>query len=129
MLYHIIMSKAEREMGLLLGQAQSEALKGNVDAKQSMKQIGQVYLQNREVSAQETCFRACNLRLKEGSRKVELIPLGENPVRLSLPLRLIQNKSNDDDDNVWMVSKLDRYNARPKSDGFDIMCLATFCSE
>ena len=122
------MSKAERGMGLLLGQAQSEALKGNVDAKQSMKQIGQVYLQNRDVSAQEACFRVCTLRLKEGSRKVEFIPLGENPVRLSLPLRLIQNKSNDDDD-VWMVSKLDRYNARPKSDGFDIMCLATFCSE
>ena len=43
------MSKAEREMGLLLSQAQNEALKGNTDAKQCMKQIGQVYLQNREV--------------------------------------------------------------------------------
>ena len=72
----------------------------------------------------------CNLRLKEGSRKVEFIPLGENPVRMSLPLRLIQNKSDDDDDdNVWMVSKLDRYKARPKSDDFDAMCLATFCSQ
>ena len=37
------MSKAEREMGLLLGQAQSEALKGNVDAKQSMKQITSLF--------------------------------------------------------------------------------------
>ena len=58
------MSKAEREMGLLLSQAQNEAVKGNLDAKQSMKQIGQVYLQNREVSAQEACFRVCNLRVE-----------------------------------------------------------------
>ena len=123
------MSKAEREMGLLLSQAQSESVKTNVSSKESMRQIGQVYLQNREVSAQEACFRVCNLRLKEGSRKVEFIPLGENPVRMSLPLRLIQNKSDDDDDSVWMVSKLDRYKARPKSDDFDAMCLATFCSK
>ena len=113
-------SKAEREMGLLLSQAQSEGLHG--DAKQSMKTIGQVYLQNREVSAQEACFRVCNLRLKEGSRKVEFIPLGENPVRMSLPLRLIQNKSDEDDNNVWMISKLDRYKARPNSREFDLMC-------
>ena len=75
------MSKAEREMGLLLSQAQSESVKTNVSSKESMRQIGQVYLQNREVSAQEACFRVCNLRLKEGSRKVEFVPLGENPVR------------------------------------------------
>ncbi len=82
-----------------------------------------MYLQNREVSAQEACFRVCNLRLKEGSRKVEFIPLGENSVRMSLPLRLIQNKSEGDDENVWMVSKLDRYQARPNSNEFDVMCL------
>ena len=58
------MSKAEREMGLLLSQAQSESVKTNVSSRESMRQIGQVYLQNREVSAQEACFRVCNLRLK-----------------------------------------------------------------
>ncbi len=122
-------SKGEREMGMLLNQAQKEAVKGNLDARQSMKQIGQVYMQNREVSAQEACFRVCNLRLKEGSRKVEFIPIGENPVRMSLPLRLIQNRQNDRDENVWMSSRIDKYKARPKSHEFNTMCLATFCSE
>ncbi len=96
------MSKAEREMGQLLKHAQSEAEEGNEDAKQSMKQIGSVYLQNREVSAQEAVYRCCSLRLQECSRKVEFIPLGENPVRMSLPLSVIQNKSRnggDDDDD------------------------------
>merc|ERR1712035_62491 len=36
-------SKAEREMGLLLGNAQREASKGNVSAKEAMKSLGSVY--------------------------------------------------------------------------------------
>ncbi|XP_071788473.1 uncharacterized protein [Asterias amurensis] len=128
------MSKAEHEMGVLLKHAQSEAESGNQDAKQSMKQIGSVYLQNREVSAQEAVYRVCTLRLQECSRKVEFVPVGENPVRMSLPLSVIQNKSStcnddDDEDNVWMASKVDRYKARPDTSLFDSMCLATFCSE
>ena len=126
------MSKAEREMGLLLKHAQSEAESGNQDAKQSMKQIGSVYLHNREVSAQEAVYRCCTLRLQECSRKVQFVPVGENPVRMSLPLSVIQNKSTNDDnhdDSVWMVSKVDRYKARPDTDTFEPMCLATFCSE
>ncbi len=69
--------KAEREMGLLLRHAQSDAESGNQDAKQSMKQIGSVYLQNREVSAQEAVYRVCTLRLQECSRKVEFVSVGE----------------------------------------------------
>lgn len=42
-------SKAEREMGLLLDHTQWEAVKeGNTDAKAAMKKLGSVYLHNRE---------------------------------------------------------------------------------
>ena len=54
-----------------------------------MKKIGSTYLHNREVSAQEAVYRVCNLRLKEGSRKVEFIPVGEDQIRMSLPTRVI----------------------------------------
>ncbi len=129
------LSKAENEMGQLLKHAQNEAEQGSPDAKQSMKQIGSVYLQNREVSAQEAVYRCCTLRLQECSRKVEFIPLGENPVRMSLPLSVIQNKSHDDscsddnEDRVWMISKNDRYKARPDTNTFESLCLASFYSE
>ncbi|XP_071948934.1 uncharacterized protein [Antedon mediterranea] len=121
------MSKAEREMGLLLSSAESEMKDGNEDARQSLRKLGNVYMQNREVSAQESVFRVCSLRLKEGSRKVEFIPVGPNPIRMSLPLSVIKTKE-DDEEIVWMPNKLDRYRARPDGHDFDNMCLAAFCS-
>ncbi|XP_030832522.1 uncharacterized protein LOC115920595 [Strongylocentrotus purpuratus] len=126
------MSKAEREIGMLLSHTLSEMKEGNENAKESMKKLGQVYMQNREVSAQESVYRVCSLRLKESSRKVEFIPVGPDPVRMSLPLSVIKSRpdnDNDDDENVWMPSKLDRYKARPKNAEFSDMCLATFCSQ
>ncbi|VDH93803.1 Hypothetical predicted protein [Mytilus galloprovincialis] len=50
-------SKAERELGLLLLQTKNEAEKGNVNAQQTLKTIGTSYLHHREISAQEAVFR------------------------------------------------------------------------
>ncbi|XP_006815908.1 uncharacterized protein LOC102803256, partial [Saccoglossus kowalevskii] len=123
----------KREMGLLLDHAQKEATKeGNVDAKKALKQLGNVYLQNREVSAQEAVYRVCNLKLKQASRKVQFIPTGDNPVKMSLPFEVIR-KQNEcaivDEDDIWMTSIVDRYKARPDGQEFDMLCLAAFCSE
>jgi len=87
-------SKAEREMSQLLEHAKIEAKEGNVDAQKAMKTIGSVYLHNRDVNAQEVVYRVCGMRLKESSRKVQFIPVGDNPVRMILPLEVIQNKRN-----------------------------------
>ncbi|XP_071965922.1 uncharacterized protein [Antedon mediterranea] len=122
------MSKSEREMGLLLNHAASEVKEGNEDARQSLRKLGNVYMNNREVSAQESIYRVCSLRLKECSRKVEFIPVGPNPVRMSLPLSVIKNKE-DDDVSAWLPNKIDKYKARPNSSEFNKMCLAKFCSE
>ncbi|XP_055956976.1 ATP-dependent DNA helicase PIF1-like [Patella vulgata] len=67
-------SKSEREIGLLLGDAHKEAVEGNLDAKSGLKKISSTYLHSREVSAQEAAYRVCNLRLEETSRKVVFIP-------------------------------------------------------
>ncbi|XP_071486145.1 uncharacterized protein [Diadema antillarum] len=123
------MSKAEREMSLLLKNAETEMKEGNEDARKSMKEIGHVYMQNREVSAQESVYRVCSLRLKECSRKVEFIPVGPNPVRMSLPLSVIQSRRDDDDRSPWMPNRIDKYKARPDGFEFENMCLATFCSK
>ncbi|XP_069106088.1 uncharacterized protein [Argopecten irradians] len=122
-------SKAEREISQVLEHAQTEARDGNTDAEQAMKKLGSAYLHYREVSAQEATYRVCNLRLKESSRKVQFIPVGDNPIRMSLPLSVIRQKSNVDDSDIWMTSLIDRYKARPKTEEFEEMCLATFCSE
>ncbi|VDI14436.1 Hypothetical predicted protein [Mytilus galloprovincialis] len=68
-------SKAEREMGLVLENATKEAAEGNCDAQDAMKKIGGAYFRQREVSAQEATYRACGLHLKESSRKVQFLPV------------------------------------------------------
>ncbi|XP_076872151.1 uncharacterized protein LOC143522232 [Brachyhypopomus gauderio] len=125
-------SKAEREMGLLLSHAQKEASQqGNLDAKQALRKLGSVFLHNREVSAQESVYRLTNMRLKEASRKVQFVPTCD-AIRMSLPLNVIQRKAeclDKDSENIWMNSITDRYKGRPKSKDFEEMCLATFASE
>ncbi|XP_073681681.1 uncharacterized protein [Garra rufa] len=126
-------SKAEREMGLLLANAQKEAHKeNNIDAKQALRKLGSVFLHNREVSAQESVYRLTNMKLKEGSRKVVFIPTGNNTVKMSLPLNTINKKADNGDtesDDIWMKSITDRYRARPKTEELTGMCLATFASQ
>lgn len=56
-------SKAEAEVGELLAAAQKEAREGNKDAATAMKEISHVYIQNREVSAQEAVYRICSMHL------------------------------------------------------------------
>ncbi|XP_062593070.1 uncharacterized protein LOC134254555, partial [Saccostrea cucullata] len=128
-------SKSEREMGMLLKQTQVESAEGNLSARQTMKKIGSAYLNHREVSAQEAVYRICNLKMKESSRKVVFVPVGENPTRLSKPLSQIKSVQNgeidmeDEDDSIWMTNIVERYESRPDLLPFPEMCLAEFCSE
>ncbi|XP_063426085.1 uncharacterized protein LOC134709887 [Mytilus trossulus] len=139
-------SKSERELGLLLQQTKNEAEEGNLNAQQTMKKIGTSYLHHREVSAQEAVFRVTGLRLRECSRKVEFIPVGENPCRMSIPLKDLEKQQsykssnrkrsnsdsadeNDDENKIWMNNLVDRYKGRPHIDMFIKMCLARFGSE
>ncbi|XP_062591494.1 uncharacterized protein LOC134252984 [Saccostrea cucullata] len=129
-------SKSEREMGMLLKQTKIEAEEGNLDARNTLKKIGSAYLHHREVSAQEAVYRVCNLKMKECSRKVVFVPVGENPTRLSKPLSQIkrqkgvekENDEDDDENEIWMTNIIERYENRPNKPLFHDMCLADFCS-
>ena len=124
-------SKAEHELSDILRHAQQELREGNVDLKSEMKKLGNVYLDYREVSCQEAAHRMCNLHLKECSRAVVNLPVGENATRMSLPLAQIEAKAKADenDDDIWFKSLVDRYQARPDGEEFDNLCLAQFASE
>lgn len=126
-------SKAEKEMGLLLANAQREASKqGNMDAKDALKKLGSVYLHNRDVCAQEAVYRTINLKLKQCSRKVVFIPTGDNLVKMSLPLKTIRQKATSKPlttNDIWMTNIVDRYKNRPNNVSFNKMCLATFASD
>lgn len=119
-------------MGDLLQNAQQEAEEGNVDAASAMRKIGNVYLQNREVSAQEAVYRVTGLHLKECTRDVVFIPAGSNIVKMSLPISIIKSRCSQgggDNQNIWMTSIHKKYYARPDHSTFNDMCLAEFCSQ
>ncbi|XP_078311297.1 uncharacterized protein LOC144618640 [Crassostrea virginica] len=138
-------SKTEREMGMVLKQTKIEAEEGNESARKTLKKIGSAYLNHREVSAQEAVYRVCNLKMKECSRKVVFVPVGDNPTRLTKPLSQLKrnskrkgNEINDDhdenedgdDEEIWMTNIVERYENRPtdsifqktqlKPPGFDL---------
>lgn len=131
-------SKSEREMGMILKQTKIEAEEGNRSARETLKKIGSAYLNHREVSTQEAVYRVCNLKMKECSRKVVFVPVGENPTRLTKPLSQLKRKEHEDiasgenydeENDIWMTNIVERYENRPETDHFETMCLAEFCSE
>ncbi|XP_062589569.1 uncharacterized protein LOC134251199, partial [Saccostrea cucullata] len=138
-------SKAERELGLLLQHTKNEAIEGNLHAQEAMKKVGTAYMHHREISAQEAVYRVTGLRLRECSRKVEFVPVGENPCRMSIPLKDVRRKTDSkikkpkdsnekpddakDESDIWLTNIVDRYEGRPNIDMFQKMCLASFCSE
>ena len=67
-------SKQEREMGDLLKKAQEEAAEGNKKPIQQLRQLGNVYLHNREVSIVETIYWVSGMHLKNCTREVVFLP-------------------------------------------------------
>lgn len=71
-----------------------------------------MYLHNRDVYAQEAVYRVTNMHLKECSRKVVFVPVGDNIVKMSLPLHVLQQTAASHDitaEDMWMTCTVDRY--------------------
>lgn len=126
-------TKSEREIGLMLTNAQNEASKhGNSSARDALKNLGSVYLHNCDVCAQEAVYRVTNMHLGECSRSVVFVPTGKNIVRMSLPLSTLKDKASShglEEEAMWMKSIVDKYKNRPDGADFDDTCIVTFSSE
>ena len=79
-------SKQEREMGDLLKRAQEEATEGHKEPIQQLRQLGNVYLHNREVSIMEAIYRVSGMHLKNCTREVVFLPTDPQSLRLVLTL-------------------------------------------
>ncbi|XP_053406580.1 uncharacterized protein LOC128559306 [Mercenaria mercenaria] len=117
-------SKAERELGDLLRNAQKEANEGHLEPVKQLRKLGNVYLNSREVSIMEAVYRVTGMHLKQSSRQV-FIPVDRHSIKLSKPLKYLREQ----DENIWMTSLTDRYLARPTSSDFEQICLAKFARD
>jgi DNA replication protein DnaC len=109
-------SKAQKGMSELLRTACNEARKGNATLKQQVRDIGNKFLNNVEISAQEAVYIVLQLPMRKSSRQVVFINTSppEDRVRLLKPLQEI-NEMDDDSDEIYASGLIKRYTKRPSS--------------
>ena len=108
-------SKAQKGMSQLLREACKEARKGNLNIKQQVRDIGNKFLNNVEISAQEAVYIVLLLPMRKASREIIFINTSppEERVELSKPINDIENME-DDSEEVYTSGLLKRYCKRPK---------------
>ncbi|XP_070537053.1 uncharacterized protein [Ptychodera flava] len=116
-------SKAQRGMSNLLSRAVEEAREGCHDIRESVRHIGNKFLNHVEVSAQEAVYLVMQMRLRRASRGFTFINTSppDDRVILLKPLDDIQNMRPNATD-IESDSILKKYERRPKA--LEKLCLA-----
>ena len=118
-------SKDEKGMGELLKQVSKECQ--DLEIKARLRKLGAVFLNNREVSAQEAAMRILSLPMKRLSRNVTFINTDslENRTAILKPKAVIEAMDNDDED-IFQSNITCRYAVRPVI--LENFCLASFAA-
>ena len=118
-------SKDEKGMGELLKQVSKECQ--DLEIKARLRKLGAVFLNNREVSAQEAAMRILSLPMKRLSRNVTFINTDsmENRTAILKPKAVIEAMDNDDED-IFQSNITCRYAVRPVI--LENLCLASFAA-
>ena len=119
------MLKSEKAMSELLRQVSREC--ASEDIKTQLRRLGSVFMNHRELSAQEAVYRMLSLPLKTLSRTVVFVSTDTKDKRTCLlkPKHVLDDMD-DDSEDIYMTSLIDRYAARP--DSLNDMCLAEFAA-
>ena len=119
------MLKSEKAMSELLRQVSRQC--ASEDIKIQLRRLGSVFMNHRELSAQEAVYRMLSLPLKTLSRTVVFVSTDTKDKRTYLfkPKHVLDDMD-DDSEDIYMTSLIDRYAARP--DSLDDMCLAEFAA-
>lgn len=125
------MMKSERAMSECLRKV-TEETRGE-DLKTKLRNVGSAMLNNREVSAQEAAFRLLSMPLKRARRKVEFVNTAPKDKRASmLKFQKILQEMDDNDENVFCTSPLDRYATRLDNPNYvlsRIFCHRDYCKK
>ena len=102
--------KKNKSMSKLLENTSKEAKLGNMDLKQSVRHIGNKFLNCSEMSEQECAYSLLELPMTQSSIKVEFINTSEihNRVFIAKPDHILKNM-NPDSDKIKEMNNIDRY--------------------
>lgn len=119
-------NKENRGLSLSLREVVNECEKNNMDIKNSIKALGNVFLKSSEVSIQEACYILLGLPLSFISRDVVSINTKEVQDRTKVLKSVFQLENcSPDDINIYNDDKFDFYRRRPVE--LENMSLADFC--
>ena len=119
--------KKNKGMSKLLENAAKEAKDGNMDLKQSVRHIGNKFLNCSEMSEQECAYSLLELPITQSSIKVEFINTSEvgNRVFIAKPDYILKNMDPESEE-IKQQNNIDKYATRPYI--LKHMCLADFVS-
>ena len=117
-------AKSQRGMSELLRNACTEARQGNVNLKQQVRIIGNKFLNNVEMSAQEAVYLALQLPLKRSSRQVIFVNTSAPEDRVYLLKPNVDQLPDDED--IAQSSLITRYVKR--SSELENVCLADYAA-
>ena len=110
-------------MSELLQKACQGEKQGNKNLRQQVRLIGNKFVNNVEISAQEAVYLLLQLSLKKCSREVVFISTSPSENRVYL-LKSNIDELDDNDDDVDESNIIARYRTRPKL--LDNVCLAEY---
>ena len=112
-------------MSMILENAVKEARKGNMNLKQSVRHIGNKFLNCSEMSEQECAYSLLELSITQSSFRVEFINTSEIPNRVFItkPDHILQ-KMDPNSEEIKQENNIDKYSSRPNI--LKDMCLADF---
>ena len=107
-------SKAQKGISEILRVACDEARKGNASIKQQVRDIGNKFLNNVEISAQEAVYIVLQLPMRKSSRQIVFVNTSPPEDRVKL-LKCFNDikEMEDDSDDIYASGLLDRYTKRP----------------
>jgi DNA replication protein DnaC len=120
-------TKPEREMSLLLETTHKECREGNLSVREEMKKLTGTFFNHRQVSVQESIYRATKMPLTYCSRGFVFVPAHSGSCRFLKPAKVLK-QMDPDDVNIYMSNLADKYFDRPMDDEFN-NCMADFASE
>lgn len=107
-------SKAQKGMSDLLRTAYEEARMRNSNVKQQVRDIGNKFLNNVEISAQEAVYILLQLPMRKSSCQVVFINTAPPDERVQLLKSLEEiNNLEDDSDEIYSSGLVNRYTKRP----------------
>ena len=109
------MMKTQKGMSDLLRAASEEAKAGNMDIRQSVRHIGNKFLNAVEEPVQAACYSILQLPISNSSRKKEYINTSPPEERVGLTKSLAElEELKPNSKDVTYKSNIDRYTMRPK---------------